>query len=62
MKILVAGAGPAGLSFAALMAMERPWHDVTVLERKAADQAPGWGLTIRDHALSFLGLDRRLAP
>jgi anthraniloyl-CoA monooxygenase len=60
MKILVAGAGPAGLSFAALMAESEQSHEILVLERSRSDQAPGFGVTVRDHALSFLGLGDRV--
>jgi anthraniloyl-CoA monooxygenase len=60
LKILIIGAGPAGLSFAALMGGARRRHSITVLERQAADTTPGWGITLRDHALPFLGLDSRI--
>ena len=56
MKILVVGAGPAGLSFATLMAEAERRAQVTVIERGAASEEPGWGVTLRDNALSFLGL------
>ena len=61
MKVLIAGAGPAGLSFAALLAQSHPTAQITVWERTAADRSPGWGITLRSHALSFLDLDKRIA-
>jgi anthraniloyl-CoA monooxygenase len=57
MRILIAGAGPAGLSFATLMARSNPDSDITVVERGPAHMDPGWGVTLRDYATDFLGLD-----
>ena len=37
MKIRILGAGPAGLSFAALMKRLDPSHDVAIVERSARD-------------------------
>src|SRR5262245_13018890 len=56
MNILVVGGGPAGLSFATLMAEGDRRAKVTVIERAASAEKPGWGVTLRDNALSFLGL------
>jgi len=61
MKTLIVGAGPAGLSFAALTAAADHCQDITVMERNAEDQTPGWGITLRDHALALLGLEKRVA-
>jgi 2-polyprenyl-6-methoxyphenol hydroxylase-like FAD-dependent oxidoreductase len=60
MKILIVGAGAAGLSFAILMAESGGPHDITVIERGAADERPGFGITLRDDTVSFLSLDRTL--
>ena len=62
LKVLIAGAGPAGLSLASMLADERVATDITVLERSEAGDTPGWGITLRDHALSLLELDARLSP
>ena len=62
MRVLVVGAGPAGLSFATLLAQSNPSHDITVIERNSAGEDPGWGVTLRNYALSFIGLDRKLSP
>lgn len=60
MKVLVVGAGPGGLSFATLLARSAPEHDITVIERDREGADPGWGVTIRDYALGFVGLDSAL--
>lgn len=57
MKALIVGAGPAGLAFATLLARSDPRHDIRVIERAAAGTDPGWGVTIRNYALDFLGAD-----
>src|SRR5262249_5018983 len=51
------GAGPAGLSFTALMAQPDAPHEITVIERNAADVRPGFGITLRSDGISLLGLD-----
>ncbi len=61
LRILVNGAGPAGLSFARLMAESNSSHEITVFERDAPDLTPGWGLTLRSHALELLGLNKRIS-
>jgi anthraniloyl-CoA monooxygenase len=61
LKILVAGGGPAGLSFARLMAGSNSSHEITVFERGDPERMPGWGITLRSQALEFLGLNRRIA-
>src|SRR5262245_8224373 len=62
MKVLIVGAGPAGLAAATLLAELGGSHDITVIERKAENVDPGWGVTLRTHALSFLDLNKALSP
>jgi anthraniloyl-CoA monooxygenase len=52
MKVLCLGGGPAGLYFAISMKLRDPSHEVTVLERNAADATFGWGVVLSDDALS----------
>jgi 2-polyprenyl-6-methoxyphenol hydroxylase-like FAD-dependent oxidoreductase len=61
LKILIVGAGPAGLSFGALMSAADSSHSITILERAPAELLPGWGITLRNHALPFLGLNEKIA-
>jgi anthraniloyl-CoA monooxygenase len=44
MRILSIGGGPAGLYFAILMKKALPAADITVVERKRADDTFGWGV------------------
>jgi len=60
-RILVVGGGPAGLSFACLMAETDSPHEITLIERNAAHVRPGFGITLRNDAISFLGLDKCLS-
>lgn len=60
MRILIAGAGAAGLSLAALLAESERAHDITVVERGRRDERPGFGITVREEAMSFLGLGEML--
>jgi len=47
MKILVVGAGPAGLVFASLVKRENPQHDITVVEKGGStDGITGWGVVV----------------
>jgi 2-polyprenyl-6-methoxyphenol hydroxylase-like FAD-dependent oxidoreductase len=57
MKIRILGAGPAGLSFAALMKRLDPSHDVAIVERSARDATWGFGVVFSDRALEFLRAD-----
>ena len=51
MKIAIAGGGPGGLYFAALMKQLHPAHDVTVWERNAPDDTFGFGVVFSDETL-----------
>jgi anthraniloyl-CoA monooxygenase len=53
-KVAVIGGGPAGLYFALLMKKADPRHQVTVLERNAADDTFGWGVVFSDQTLGYL--------
>lgn len=61
MKVLIVGAGPAGLAFAGLLAQSDRSCDITIIERNPAGADPGWGVTLRTHALSFLGLNEKIS-
>ncbi len=51
MKIAIAGGGPGGLYFAALMKQLDPAHEVTVFERNAPDDTFGFGVVFSDETL-----------
>ena len=51
MKIAIAGGGPGGLYFAALMKQLDPRHEVTVWERNAAEDTFGFGVVFSDETL-----------
>ena len=56
-KILVAGAGPAGLYFAYLARRHAPqWH-IRVVEQNPPDATFGFGVVFSDRALEFLRAD-----
>ncbi|HZM33532.1 MAG TPA: FAD-dependent monooxygenase [Burkholderiales bacterium] len=57
MKILVAGAGPAGLYFSFLIKRRNPSWDVRVAEQNAAGSTFGFGVVFSDRALEFLRAD-----
>lgn len=46
MRVACVGAGPAGLYLAILLKRRDPRHEVTVYERGAPGEAPGWGVTL----------------
>jgi anthraniloyl-CoA monooxygenase len=51
LKIAIAGGGPGGLYFAALMKQLDPAHEVTVFERNAPDDTFGFGVVFSDETL-----------
>ena len=57
MKILVAGAGPAGLYFAYLAKRHAPQWQVRVVEQNPPDATFGFGVVFSDRALEFLRAD-----
>jgi 2-polyprenyl-6-methoxyphenol hydroxylase-like FAD-dependent oxidoreductase len=54
MRVVVLGAGPAGLYLAYLIKRRRPNTDVTVIEQNSADATFGFGVVFSDRALEFL--------
>lgn len=59
MKILIAGAGPAGLYLAYLLARARPDWRIRVVEQNARDSTFGFGVVFSERALEFLRADDR---
>lgn len=55
MRIAIAGGGPGGLYFAALMKQLDPAHEITVWERNAPDDTFGFGVVFSDETLG--GID-----
>jgi anthraniloyl-CoA monooxygenase len=52
MKIALLGGGPAGLYSGILIKKANPAHDITVVERNAADVTYGWGVVFSDRTLA----------
>lgn len=57
MRIVILGAGPAGLYLAYLIKRRQPAADVSVLEQNAANATFGFGVVFSDKALDFLRED-----
>lgn len=54
MKIVIVGAGPAGLYFALLMKKRDPSHSITLLERDGPNDTFGWGIVFSERTLALL--------
>jgi anthraniloyl-CoA monooxygenase len=52
MKITILGGGPAGLYSGLLIKKANPTHDITIIERNAADVTYGWGVVFSDRTLA----------
>src|SRR5215831_13830676 len=60
MKITILGGGPAGLYSGLLIKKTNPAHEVTIIERNAADVTYGWGVVFSDRTLaSFQRADNK---
>jgi 2-polyprenyl-6-methoxyphenol hydroxylase-like FAD-dependent oxidoreductase len=57
MKMLIAGAGPAGLYLAYLVKRQLPEWEVRIVEQNARDSTFGFGVVFSDRALEFLRAD-----
>src|SRR4029077_4235059 len=57
MRMLVAGAGPAGLYLAYLVKRQLPEWEVRVVEQNARDSTFGFGVVFSERALEFLRAD-----
>ena len=51
-KIVILGAGPAGLYCALLLKKADPARDITIIERNPADVTYGWGVVFSDRTLA----------
>ena len=57
MKMLIAGAGPAGLYLAYLVKRQLPGWEIRIVEQNPRDSTFGFGVVFSDRALEFLRAD-----
>ncbi len=60
MKVLILGAGPAGLTLAYLLKKSDPTRTIRVLDRRQPEDPVGWGITFPTGTLDCVDYDARL--